>query len=90
MRRIAPLFLGLMAMPATALAQEDEPEPTVQYADETVLTEDAFHDLKIDSMVARPGQKLVQPRSEAARFTVLFHLRLNFDNEMSESVDLIR
>ena len=90
MFRAAPLLLGLLALPTTAAAQEDAPAPEVQYTDETVLEENAFRALHIESLVVGPGGERIVERSRAAAFPVLFRLRMNFNDELSESVDDVR
>ena len=81
-------LLALTAMPARALAQSEE-RPGEVYADETILEEDAFRDLRIEGEMVGPDGTVTFER-RIATFSPMVRLRTDFSQEMVESLDQIR
>tara|TARA_B100001093_G_scaffold488715_1_gene526182 strand:+ start:685 stop:942 length:258 start_codon:yes stop_codon:yes gene_type:complete len=83
------LTFGL-TISGTALADEgletDAVKPAARYATETHLD---FRELDVVAAVQRPDGAVVQVR-RSADFAPMIHLRTNFNEELSESVELVK
>ena len=76
-----------LSIPLSALAQESiEEEPTIVYAEETVLD---FERMEVTGQLVRPEGSLVKARRRA-EFAPMIALRVDFNEALSESVDLIK
>ena len=87
-RSAALALIGLW--PALGLAQESsepaEPIPTVRYAAETQVD---FEGLDVTARVQGPDGTMVQVRRQAD-FAPMIRLRADFNDELSDSVDLMK
>lgn len=80
--------LALIGLSTTALAQSED-TPDRVYADETVLEEDAFRDLRVEGEMVGPGGTITIER-RTATFPPMIRLRTDFNEELTASTDLIR
>jgi len=90
MRLLALPRLGLatlvLAIPLTAVAQEEDEEGRkVVYAAETEID---FEGLDVNGELVKPHGSVVQERRRA-EFAPMIRLRMDFNEELSESVDMI-
>ena len=77
-------------LPATGLAQDtpepDSSAPTITYAAETHVD---FGELDVTAEIQRPDGKIVQVRRQA-EFAPMIRLRVNFNEELAASVDMVK
>ena len=88
MRR-STLALLLLAIPGVAAAQADEPAepaPQIIYQDKTFID---FRELQVDGVLTGPPISYSR-EIQIKNLPPMFHLRGDFNTEMSESVNEIR
>ncbi len=79
-------LIPLLLLSTAALAQGEETAPTVIYK---TITELELEGLDIDGTIVRPASILSIERRRAI-FNPMINLRVDFDQEMSSSVDEVK
>jgi hypothetical protein len=86
-RSLLPL-LSLLSVPVSAWAQADEVTPEL-FSSTTVIEEDAFGYLTVEGELVGPDGQVSQER-RVATFSPMIRIRLDFAQEMVESLDEIQ
>ena len=81
-------LLAILLFPASAFAQQSS-QATPRYSAETVLDEDAFRDLKVEARLQGPGGTITMVR-QTATFPPMIRLRIDFNDEIAASTNMIR
>ncbi len=80
------LLLSLLITPSLALANEGEEEPKVVYKQRTEID---FEGVEIEGELVKPQGQLVLDRRHA-KFNPMIKLRVDFDQEMEDSVKEVK